>query len=301
MPSKAAQGLVDRCDGMACKGSGQAACFAHCGRQPVRLHSHTCAYRTFALISHQGSFPRLRLCRASHATGTSLASLTIPDQDLSRPPLSHCLGQYFRPVIVRGEQCAGARPHAGGAGQLSRGGGGQGRGAGAVTAEQSWVAERPRRRNPGEVGPPSGCRRSRGCPDAGQAGRCPVRLVRSAVGMSVQPVERTSSIHASGVQCIQVTGRTRSGVRGAAAALSARWTRSGSVWRAAPAGRSGSTCRPGPRAAWSPACIGPDGKGMVRHWPCLARMRSTVARAAAGPASRQQRRLGPQRPTRALV
>jgi hypothetical protein len=73
-----------------------------------------------------------------------------------------------------------------------------------------------------------GCR-SRGCPDAGQAGRCPVRLVRSAVGMSVQPVERTSSVQVSGVQasgaagcpgvrCIQVSGRTRSGVRGAAAA-----------------------------------------------------------------------------------
>jgi hypothetical protein len=31
----------------------------------------------------------------------------------------------------------------GGAGQLSSGGGSQGRGAGAVTAEPSWVAERP--------------------------------------------------------------------------------------------------------------------------------------------------------------
>jgi hypothetical protein len=29
----------------------------------------------------------------------------------------------------------------------------------------------------------------------------PVRLVRSAVGMSVRPVERTSSVHASGVRC----------------------------------------------------------------------------------------------------
>jgi hypothetical protein len=90
------------------------------------------------------------------------------------------------------------------------------------------VAERPRRRDPGEVGPLRGGRRSRGCPGAGQAGRCPVRLVRSAVGMSVQPVERTSSVHASGVQA---SGASRcpagqaSGVRGAAAALSApRWT-----------------------------------------------------------------------------
>jgi hypothetical protein len=30
----------------------------------------------------------------------------------------------------------------------------------------------PQASGPGEVGPPSGCRRSRGCPDAGQAGRC---------------------------------------------------------------------------------------------------------------------------------
>jgi hypothetical protein len=112
--------------------------------------------------------------------------------------------------------------------------------------------------------------RTRGCPDAGQAGRCPVRLVGSAVGMSVQPVERTSSIHASGVQCIQVSGRTGSGVRGAAAALSApRWPCSGSVWRAALAGRRGSTCPRGPRAAWTPACIGPEGKrwcGVGRGW-----------------------------------
>jgi hypothetical protein len=34
------------------------------------------------------------------------------------------------------------------------------------------------------------------------------------------------------------------------------------VGRAVPVGRSGSTRRRGPRAAWSPACIGPDGKGM---------------------------------------
>jgi hypothetical protein len=37
-----------------------------------------------------------------------------------------------------------------------------------------------------------------------------------------------------------------------------------------PVGRSGSRCRRGRRAAWSPACIGPDGKGRVRRWPWLA-------------------------------
>jgi hypothetical protein len=160
----------------------------------------------------------------------------------------------------------------------------------------------PRRRDSGEVGPPSGGRRARGCPDAGRSLPCPPRPVRR--GMSVQPVERTSNTHASGVQA---SGASRcpagqaSGVRGAAAALSAPWTRSGSVWRAAPAGRSGSTCRRGLWAAWSPAGIGPDGKGMLRRWPWLARTRVDVAQAAAWPASRLRRRLGPAGPTRALV
>jgi hypothetical protein len=116
----------------------------------------------------------------------------------------------------------------GGAGQLSRGGGGQGRGA--VTAEPSWAAERPSRRDPGEVGPPSGCRRSRGCPDAGQAGRCPVRLVRSRRG-DVRPTGR-ADIQRPRVRCPRVRcpvpsrcpDGPGSGVRGAAAALSAaRW------------------------------------------------------------------------------
>jgi hypothetical protein len=60
--------------------------------------------------------------------------------------------------------------------------------------------------------------------------------------------------------------------------------RSGSVWWAAPARRSGSTF------PWSAggvvACRHRAGReGMVRRWPWLARMRSTVARAAAWPAS----------------
>jgi len=88
----------------------------------------------------------------------------------------------------------------------------------------------PQASGPGEVGPPSGW-----SPVARMSGRrpgrsLPVRLVRSAVGMSVQPVERTSSIrasgvHASGVQCHpRCPDGPGSGVRGAAAALSApRW------------------------------------------------------------------------------
>jgi hypothetical protein len=99
----------------------------------------------------------------------------------------------------------------GGAGQLSSGGGGQGRGAGAVTAEPSWVAEHPRRPDPGKVGPPSGCRRSRGCPDAGQAGRCPVRLVQSRRG-DVRPTGRADvkrpCVRCPGVRGSQVSGRT---------------------------------------------------------------------------------------------
>jgi hypothetical protein len=136
---------------------------------------------------------------------------------------------------------------------------------------------------------------------------CPPRPVRRG---DVRPTGRADVQHprvrcprvrCPGVRGIRVSGRTRSGVRGAVAALSARWTRSGSVWRAAPAGRSGSTCRRGPRAAWSPACIGPDGKGMVRRWPWLARTRVDVAqgrRLAGVPAAAPP---WPQRPTRALV
>jgi hypothetical protein len=109
----------------------------------------------------------------------------------------------------------------GGAGQLSSGGG-QGRGAGAVTAEPLWVAERPRRRDSGR-----GRAVERVSPVARMSGRRPVVALSASSGrrgMSVQPVDRTSSIQVSGVQCIQVSGRTGSGVRGAAAALSARWT-----------------------------------------------------------------------------
>jgi hypothetical protein len=91
-----------------------------------------------------------------------------------------------------------------GAGQLSSGGGGQGCGAGAVTRSRPGWPSALRRRDSGEVGPPGGGRRSRGCPDAGQAGRCRVRLVRSPVGASVQQVKRTSSVRVSGVQASDV-------------------------------------------------------------------------------------------------
>jgi hypothetical protein len=187
-----------------------------------------------------------------------------------------------------------------GAGQLSSGGGGQGRGAGAVTAEPSWVAERPGRRDPDGVGPPGGW--SPGREDVRTLARPVVALSASsgpAVRTSVQPVERTSSVHASSVHAsgVQPSGVQPSGVQvsgcpdGQASGSAAlpprsapRRTWSGSVWRAAPVGRRGSTCPRGPRAAWSPDDIGPDGEGMVRRWPWLGGMRVAQGAAAGIPA-----------------
>jgi hypothetical protein len=140
-----------------------------------------------------------------------------------------------------------------------------------------------------------------GCPDAGQAGRCPVRVHGPTVRTSVQPVERTSSVQVSGriglrwpgVRCIGCPDGQASGVRGAAALSGPRWALE---WLGVAGGRpsvSGSTCRRGRRAAWSPAGIGPDGKqwyDVGRPW--LARG-STVA---------QVRRLaGLPAPARVLV
>jgi hypothetical protein len=196
----------------------------------------------------------------------------------------------------------------GGAGQLSSGSGGQGRGAGAVTAEPSWVAERPRRRDPARSGRPAGVA---GREDVGTPARPVVALsassgprwgVRRAGRADIQrPRVRCPGVRCPGVRCSRVSGQTRSGVRGAAAALSGpRWTRSGSVWWATPAGHGGSTC------PWSVggvvACRHQAGwEAMARRWPCLSRTRSTVARAAAWPAFRLRRRLGPGGPTWALV
>jgi hypothetical protein len=128
---------------------------------------------------------------------------------------------------------------------------------------------------------------------------CPVRLVRSAMGMSVQPVERTSSVHASGVQASGAIPGVRTDRPLVSAALPPRCPRragprSGSVWWAAPAGRSGPTC------PWSAggvvACLHRAGReGMVRRWPCLARMRSTVARPPLG----RRRAAAPSWPQRA--
>jgi hypothetical protein len=114
----------------------------------------------------------------------------------------------------------------GGAGQLFSVGG-QGRGVGVVTAEPSWVAKRPRRCDPARSGRPAGGRRSRGCPDAGHAGRRPVRVLSPPCGRpsnrsSGRPVSmRPVSMRPVPSRC---PGGRASGVRGSATALSApRW------------------------------------------------------------------------------
>jgi hypothetical protein len=212
---------------------------------------------------------------------------------------------YSRPTSSEDSSAPGRGLMPGGAGQLSSGGGGQGRAVqvpslrsrpgwpsapGAVTWARSGRPAGGRRREDvrtparpvvalsASSGPPWGC------PSSRSSGRPTSR----------RPVSRCPGI--------QVSGRTSSGVRGAAATRSAprrtlEWLGVAGRPRLGPTGRRA----PWSRAAWSPAGLGPDGKGMVRRWPWLACTRSTVARAAAWPASRLRRRLGPGGPARALV
>jgi hypothetical protein len=166
----------------------------------------------------------------------------------------------------------------------------------------------------GDRAPPGAVTRARSGRPAGVAGRemsgrrpgrslpCPPRPVRRG---DVRPTGRADVQHPR-VRCPGVrTSRCPAGQALVSAALPPPCPRAGprrgSVWRAAPAGRSGSTCPRGPGAAWAPACIGPDGKGMVRRWPCLAGTRVDVARGrrlAGVPAAAPP---GPSGPTRALV
>src|SRR4029453_14141535 len=87
--------------------------------------------------------------------------------------------------LILGEQCAEARPHAEGTEQLLVAAA-VGAGRQLVTAEPSWVAERRRRCNLEQgLGTSAGGRRGRGrrgCPDAGHALRCPVRVLRPPNG-----------------------------------------------------------------------------------------------------------------------
>jgi hypothetical protein len=155
-------------------------------------------------------------------------------------------------------------------------------------------------------GRPAGGRRSRGCPDAGQAGRC---LSASSGPPWGRPSNRSSGRPASTrpastrlVSRRPVHPGVRTDRPPVSAALPPRCPpldleglgvagrpRSGPTGRRAPRG---------PRAAWSPACIGPDQKGRERRWPCLARTRVDPS---PGPPLGRRPGCGAAWPTRALV
>jgi hypothetical protein len=141
--------------------------------------------------------------------------------------------------------------------------------------------------------------------------RTPARPVVALSASSGPRWGRPSSVRASGVQAsgVQASGASGcpDGHAPVSAALPPRFPR-----RAGPrswlgvagrpsVGRSGSTCRRGPRAAWSPACIGPDGKGRGGGCRCLLAGGSTLAQgrrlagvpAAAPPGRRADTGAGP--------
>lgn len=151
-----------------------------------------------------------------------------------------------------------------------------------------------RRRDPSEVGPSAGVA-------GGEDVRTPARPV-VALSASSGPPWGCPSGRSSGRPGVRVSVRTDTlrcprRCRRPCPRRAGSW--SGSVWRAAPAERSGSTC-PWAAGGWSPACIGPDGKGMARRWPCLARMRFDRSQGRLWPAFRLRCRLAAG-PTRALV
>jgi hypothetical protein len=161
----------------------------------------------------------------------------------------------------------------------------------------------PQAPRPGRGRAAQGCSPGARSPDAGQAGRCPVRLVRSAVGcpsnrssgrpVSTRPVSRCPGHPGVRTDRLRCPRRCRRPVR----ALDPGVARCGGPPWPGAAGR---------RAPWPVggvvACLHRAGReGVLRRWPWLARMRSTVARAAAWSAFRLRRRLGPSGPTRALV
>jgi hypothetical protein len=181
----------------------------------------------------------------------------------------------YHPTPTHESSAPGRGLMPGGAEQLSSGGGGQGRGAGGVTAEPSWV-ERPRRRDPGEVEPPSGW-----SPVARMSGRrsgrslpClrpPVR--RGDVRPTGRADVRCLRVRCPGVRCTRCPDGQASGVRGAAAALSApRWTLEWLGVGGRLGWRSGSACPVVRGRRGRLPASGLTGR-MVRRWPWLARTR----------------------------
>jgi hypothetical protein len=177
----------------------------------------------------------------------------------------------------------------------------------------------PQTLRPGEVWPPSGW-----SPVARMSGRrprrsspCPRPL--SAVRMSVQSVTRTSGVHASGVHAsgVHASGVHASGVHASGVHASGAIQVSGRtalrcprlcsrVIRTAldpgmarcagpsPLGAMGSRCRRGPRAAWSPARMGSDGKGWCwvgRGWLARGSTADLGRRIAGAQAGAPPRRL----------
>jgi hypothetical protein len=157
-------------------------------------------------------------------------------------------------------------------------------------------------------GRPAGGRRSRGCPDGGHAGR---RLSASSVRRAeVRPIGQ-ADVRCPRVRCPR--DRCHPGVRTdrppVSAALQPRcphragpWN--GSVRRAVPGwAQGGSMCRRGPRAAWSPAGMGPEGKGWCwvgRGWLARGSRADLGRRIARAQAGAPPRRLAAW-PTRELV
>jgi hypothetical protein len=151
------------------------------------------------------------------------------------------------------------------------------------------VAKRPRRCDPGEVWPPSGW-----SPVAKMPGRRPGRAALSASSVrraDICPLGQ-ADVRCPRVRCPCV--RCHPGVRTdgppVSAALPPRCPDRAGPW-------NGSVRRHGPRAAWSPARTGPDGK----RWCCGGPHEGQrQPRAAASHAHRLRRRLGVW-PTRKLV
>jgi hypothetical protein len=214
---------------------------------------------------------------------------------------------YARPVIVRGEQCAKARPRGRcwAVVQLRPGPRRRCRHRRAVMGPST-----PRRCDRGEVWPPSGwspvARMSGHRPHRSSPCPRPLSAVRTSVQADVRPSGH-ADVRCPRVRCpptgaIQVSGRTGLGCP----RLCSRAVRTAldpgtlGAARSVPVGRMGSMCRRGPRAAWSPTRMGLTG-GMVLGWPWVARTRVDGRPwAAASHAHRLRPRLAGW-PTRELV